>query len=265
MFFRFLVFALVLLSGLITSLQVHANILISPTRVAFEDRQRAARLIVVNNSDKVQRYRLSWQERKALSVGGYENLAAIHEKSLSPMIRMSPSQIRLAPGQKQIIKLSVRRTKQLQAGEYRSHLLLSALPVEDDKVVSSGINIDIQVNYSLPIILRVARETPEVSLAGLDLKRTEQADTLSINLAKSGDFSSFGMIEAFYKAAEKSTAKRVGIIANYSIHAELENVTIPMTLLDGFKLQGKGELTLKYSGEKEYQGEVFFTEQIEIQ
>jgi P pilus assembly chaperone PapD len=258
--FAFLVF----LSCITSAFSASANILISPTRVAFEDRQRAERLIVVNNSDKVQSYRLSWQERAALPEGGYKNLEGTHDKSLSAMVRMSPSQIRLAPGQKQIIKLSVRRTKALAAGEYRSHLLLSALPEEQGSAAAKGINIDIQVNYSLPIILRVERETPVVSLTGLDLKRAEESDTLQISIAKQGQFSSFGRVEAFFTANGKAEKQRIGIIENYSIHSELENALLPMTLLDGYRLSGSGKLTLKYSGQKEYQGEVFFEEQIDI-
>ena len=262
--FRYLSVLFIFLACLSSSFAASANILISPTRVAFEERQRAERLIVVNNSDKVQSYRLSWQERAALPEGGYKNLEGIHDKSLSSMVRMSPSQIRLAPGQKQIINLSVRRTKTLAPGEYRSHLLLSALPLEQTSAGVKGINIDIQVNYSLPIILRVGRETPVVSLAGLDLKRAEENDTLKISMVKQGHFSSFGKVEAFFTPSGKAEKQRIGIIENYSIHSELERALLPMTLLDGYRLSGAGKLTLKYSGQKEYQGEVFFEQQIDI-
>ncbi|TLX47087.1 molecular chaperone [Pseudoalteromonas phenolica] len=262
--FRYLSALFIFLACLSSSFAASANILISPTRVAFEERQRAERLIVVNNSDKVQSYRLSWQERAALSEGGYRDLEGIHDKSLSSMVRMSPSQIRLAPGQKQIIKLSVRRTKTLAPGEYRSHLLLSALPLEQTSSGGKGINIDIQVNYSLPIILRVERETPVVSLTGLDLKRAEENDTLKISMAKQGKFSSFGRVEAFFTPSGKAEKQRIGIIENYSIHSELERALLPMTLLNGYRLSGTGKLTLKYSGQKEYQGEVFFEQQIDI-
>ena len=62
----------------------------------------------------------------------------------------------------------------------------------------------------------------------------------------------------------KAEKQQIGIIENYSIHSELENALLPMTLLDGYRLSGSGKLTLKYSGQKEYQEEVFFEEQIDI-
>ena len=41
---------------------------------------------------------------------------------LKNMVRISPSQVRLAPGERQIVKLAIRKPKDLAEQEYRSHL-----------------------------------------------------------------------------------------------------------------------------------------------
>ena len=108
-----------------------ASLLVSPIRVAFEGRERSHEIVLINSSSEVKTYRLAWQEKLALPSGGYKDLTAeetVGYPSASKMLRFSPRQVTLKPNERQIVRLGLRRPKDLADGEYRSHLKLEALP-----------------------------------------------------------------------------------------------------------------------------------------
>jgi len=53
---------------------VQANLLVSPTRLAFNDRERSQELVLINTDSKVRTYRLHWVEKVALSTGDIKSL-----------------------------------------------------------------------------------------------------------------------------------------------------------------------------------------------
>lgn len=50
--------------------QSQANLLISPTRVVFDERQRNAKVFLINNSQEYKTYRLSFKEKLRCQRGG---------------------------------------------------------------------------------------------------------------------------------------------------------------------------------------------------
>ena len=113
---------IVLILLLTISSVVEASLLISPTRIAFGDRDRVQRVTLINSSSEVKTYRLEWVEQRVNNQGGYEILtpeqAAIFPVA-SKYIRFTPRQVTLQPGQRQTIKLLARRGKDIQNNEYR--------------------------------------------------------------------------------------------------------------------------------------------------
>ncbi|MFW8120996.1 hypothetical protein, partial [Klebsiella pneumoniae] len=48
-----------------------ADLLISPTRISFDERQRTAKVTVINTSKE---YRVIWSEKQSTATGGYITL-----------------------------------------------------------------------------------------------------------------------------------------------------------------------------------------------
>ena len=244
------------------SVAVYANLLISPTRIAFDDRQRVAKVIVVNNSNESKTYRLEWQEKIAKPQGGYITLTddQVNPNSLASMMRLSPSQVRLAPGERQVVKIALRKAKGLADKEYRSHLVFKALPNEHKSNSKSfGIRLDMVLSYSIPVILRQGTALPEVDIASVKYLTNDAKPSLGISLNHSGDYSSFGKVEVFQTLSGSKEEQKIAMVNDFSIYPELDNVSLTLPLFDNMKLQENSQIRITYSGLKEYQGQVFST------
>ncbi|MBQ4831898.1 molecular chaperone [Pseudoalteromonas sp. MMG010] len=265
-FFTFFLFFQIIFSAF-----SYANLLISPTRVAFDERQRVEKIILINDSKQHQTYRLQWQEKIAKPEGGFYTLddTMTNPKALSSMIRVSPSQVSLAPGERQIVKLALRKPKGLVAQEYRSHLLFRALPndTSSSKELNAGVNVNFILSYSIPIILRQGKlERPKVGIEDIKLVKAETNDVSSIRLTMSqtGQYSSFGSIEAFYTANNTSTETKVAILNGFSIFPEIDKKIANVSLLEKGLLNLPGKLRVIYKGADNYKNHIFAEKQFLI-
>ncbi|MGS0534907.1 fimbrial biogenesis chaperone [Pseudoalteromonas sp. SaAl2] len=229
-----------------------ANLLISPTRVTFDDRQRSAKVTVINNSDEQRTYRVVWSEKQALPAGGYNNLAQVTANSLSPMTRLSPKQVTLAPGEKQTVKIAIRKPKGLQAGEYRSHLLFQALPNEN-KEQKSGIQINMIMSFSIPVVYREQAEQPKVTITQASIvKSADQAKPkIQVQLQRHTNFSSYGKLSAYVKNASGGQEK-IAEISNLSIYPEVDKAIATLSLFKDKRLPENGVVLIDYEGAEEY-------------
>ena len=246
---------------LFISFSSYSNLLISPTRVSFDDRQRVAKVIVINSSDEYKTYRLAWQEKVSKPEGGYTTLPddKTNPTSLSDMVRLSPSQVRLAPGERQIVKLALRKPKDLAEQEYRSHLLFQVLPSEDKSAAERmRIKIDLILSYSIPVILRQGAELPKVDIESVELLKT---NALLVSLSRKGKYSSFGKVEAFFTENNSNEEVKVSMVSDYSIYTEVPVAKLTLNLFEANAIKGPGKLRIVYSGLKEYRG-ITFAEKI---
>lgn len=236
-----------------------ANLLISPTRVTFDERQRSAKVTVINNSDEQRTYRVVWSEKQALPAGGYNNLAQVTANSLSPMTRLSPKQVTLAPGEKQTVKIAIRKPKGLQPGEYRSHLLFQALPNENTEQ-KSGIQINMIMSFSIPVIYREQAEQPKVTITQAKIiKNSNQSKPqIEVQLQRHNNFSSYGKLSAYVKTAS-GEAEKVAEISNLSLYPEVDTLTATLSLFKDKQLPKNGELLIDYQGSDEYRAIDFAT------
>ena len=69
-----------------------ANLLISPTRVSFDERQRSAKVTVINSSDEYRTYRVVWNKKLALPAGGYQTLSELSRNSIKSFLPLPPKQ-----------------------------------------------------------------------------------------------------------------------------------------------------------------------------
>ncbi|BBN81050.1 hypothetical protein PA25_10350 [Pseudoalteromonas sp. A25] len=244
-----------ILLGVFYSFNVHANLLISPTRIVFDERTRTAKVFIVNNSNERKTYRLDWQEKRAKAQGGYIDLPELTDSSLSPMMRMSPSQLSLAPGERQVVKLAIRKPKDMKEQEYRSHLRFKALP--NQKALSQkqlGININMIMSYSIPVMYRAKQTAPTVNIENVAL---EKPNTINIDMKKQGSYSSFGKFEAWFIPDNGDEPQRIAVQSNTSIYAELGEARVALTTIDELNFKQKGVIRVSYVGQQEYKGHTF--------
>ncbi|MCG9759433.1 MULTISPECIES: fimbria/pilus periplasmic chaperone [Pseudoalteromonas] len=233
--------------------------MITPTRIAFEERQRIERVTIINNGDVTKSYRLEFQEKLALKEGGYANFA---EQKMNPMaashfVRISPRQVTLGPGERQVIKLAVRRKANMEQGEYRSHLLFRELPSDKGKL-QEGINIDVLMSYSIPVVLRIGKTHPQIRLEDVILSSAKSGrQEITVLLSRTGKYSSFGELSAYWQGKNDVNPVRIGVLNKFAVYPELNQRKVEFAIDPAIKLGPPGKILIKYVGDEEYSDRTF--------
>ena len=187
------------------------DLLVAPTRVVFEGRDRNAEITLVNTGPTPATYRITFVELRMDEHGGTREIAAAeaepNELTASGLIRYFPRQVVLEPLVAQTVRLQLRKPEGLAEGEYRSHLLLRAVPegdpAEGDPAgpgAAAGIAIDLKAIFgiSVPVIVRHGETAAEARLADLRLLPGKEGAlaALSFRLERSGNRSLYGNLKA---------------------------------------------------------------------
>ncbi len=225
----------------------NANILITPTRVVFEDRDRFALVTLVNTSGKTRTYNIEWTFFKMLD--GQSTYEAVDAPSsdfdLSKYIVFSPRRITLAPGASQKIRLALRRPEHVPDGDYHAHLKFYLDPDAPEEIIErqkeiiakgknrAGAAITINVSYSIPVFLIVGQPDAQAKIGDLSMERNQQSGGLQAKFTvhrTGGPYSVMGHIYIYHKGAS-GDEELVGEISNAHIFAEASsrNFDIPLT------------------------------------
>jgi len=243
--------ASLLLSGISSKLYAAGNIMVTPTRIVFEQRDRSAQVTLVNQSDKASNFRISFVRQNMTENGEFVAVGEGEPGMFSDsMIRFSPRQINLPPGQSQVIRLALRRPADLADGEYRSHMLFQALPESSSSNVEEitqpkpeGITIELVpiIGVSIPVIVRQGNLSSSVSLSNAEIVYSDQsagkADIL-VNINRQGNRSAYGDLRVTY--APEGAAPLVLAQANsVAVYANMSTrrFRMPLNLPTGFNLQ----------------------------
>ena len=252
---------------------LHASMLISPTRIAINDRERSGEVILINTGDKTQSYRLQWEQKRALSEGGYVDLDEQQSKNFptaSNMLRFSPRQVTLKPNERQVVKLGVRRSKDLADGEYRSHLLFMALPTEDkveQTTGAAGIQLKLLLNYSIPVFVRKGKLNYDVVINEAHIEQNEKDDgtqyKIVVAFARSGIHGTYGSIQAYWTPNNSKEEIKVGTLNGVNLFAELNTIKREVTWQPTTP-PTSGKLRIAYEGGQEFSGKVLAEKVIDL-
>ena len=251
--------ALVLLLG---AQAAWADLMLYPTRVELENKQRAAQVELVNRGSKPETYRISIVNRRMTETGEIVEVkeALPGEQFASQMLSYSPRQVTLQPGLGQTVRISARKPADLPPGEYRSHLQFDR--VADAEGQSSleamakpeegqiAIVLQALVGASIPVIVRHGDTAATATLDGLKVEPgTDKNRTpmLVFAIRRDGNRSVYGDLVAEFAAAGAKPVEvaRVAGVAVYVPNA-LRQARMPMKLPEGMSLTN-GTLTLRFS------------------
>jgi fimbrial chaperone protein len=249
---------------------VQASLLISPTKIKLEDRERSTKLILINTSESSITYRLSWEQKTVSDKGAYKQLTEKEIKIFpmaSKMIRFSPKQVRLNPGERQIVKIAVRRPKDLPAGEYRSHLKLSAIPNERIKPNTEGMSIKANMlfSYVLPVIVRKGKASSNISITNISLiaKQKNKKSKLIISLENDTKYSTTGNLIA-YLGDKKGNERVVARLHDFTFYPDKNITQAQVLFFDECNNGCNGILRVAFEGTKKQKGTLFTEKVINI-
>lgn len=237
-------FCMVFVAVIMIANTATANILITPTRVVFEDRDRFASVMLVNNGGKTRTYNMEWSYFKMIEGGGsYETTdAPPSEFDPSKHIVFSPRRITLAPGASQKIRLALRRPAEIPAGDYHVHLRFFLDPDAPEEIIEShqnsgqkrtGAAVAINVSYSIPVMMIVGQPDVQAKIGDLSMKRNPQSGNLHAVFPVErigGPYSVMGHVYIYHRD-NGGNETLVGEISNGHIFPEVNARTfdVPLT------------------------------------
>jgi len=179
---------------------------LTPTRVVIPANQRSASVTLTNTKDTDITYRMSLIEMGLNEDGSFGPLsdAELHprQRSAKTVVRFSPRQVRLKPGASQVVRVIARRSG-METGEYRSHMLLNALPslkelgngiTSENNAVLVEASSSANVGVTIPVIVRHKNTDASVSLekSSVDFNDSGKGGKINLQLALQGNRSAFG-------------------------------------------------------------------------
>jgi P pilus assembly chaperone PapD len=243
-----------------------ADLMLYPTRVEMEKNQRATQVELVNRGQATESYRISVVNRRMTDTGQIvpADTAEPDERFATDMLRYSPRQVMLKPGESQTVRISLRKPAGLANGEYRSHLQFDRLPdveggtdLEQNAKTASGdfaIRLTALVGASIPVIVRHGDTSASVTLDTLTLepaaKVEGQADNpplLAFHMNRSGNRSVYGNLSATYTPAggKPVDVSQVNGVAVY-VPNILRKAKLPIRLPEGMALK-RGLIQLTFA------------------
>ena len=239
-----------------------AGLLLNPTRIVLEKRERNVALMIKNNGDTRGIYRVELVEMEMQEVGGTRIIPTTEEApySAKKLLRISPRRILLDAGQTQNIRVVVRKPKDLEDGEYRSHLKVTliednvdkhGIPVKAEESTGGVMSITIKPRFSLiiPLILRHGETHYDVSLSDPAIRypANKGKPALDLTFMRKGNQSSMGDIKVTYTDPENN-ASVIKYQQGLAVYRPTPKriLSLPLDLPKGVVLD-KGKLDITYT------------------
>ncbi len=232
--------------------------LVNPTRVVFEGGRRNAQVTLVSTREQTGTYRISLVRMRMTEDGAIQEIESPlpDEQFADTLVRFSPRQAELAPRVPLTIRLQLRAPAGLPAGEYRSHLVVRAVPpprsAEADSAEQvSGVRIQITPAYgvAIPVIVRQGATQAAITIAGLELRppAAGQPQRLALVLQRSGSRSVYGNVAVSYvpKSGRPRVVGRANGVAVYTPNAA-RRLEVPLDPAAG-PLSAGGRLDVTFS------------------
>lgn len=242
--FRVLLFAVCFVGALVSSQLSYADILITPTRVVLEGRDRFAFVTLVNIGKATKSYEIGWVHyRMNEGAGTYSFVEDLGDDfDLSKHVVFSPRRVTLTPGAKQRVRLALQRPESIPDGDYYVNMKFKVLP---DEVVDGGLpdvpgtseskadaSVKINVSYTIPVVLRVGEPDYRAEIGQIDVGRNQETGALEVHVpvSREGNYATLGWLKLFHVDADGSESL-VGEVSNANIFTEISNRTfvVPLT------------------------------------
>lgn len=229
-----------------------AGLLISPTRVIFEGRDRAATVALINTGTETTTYRINLVENRQTSNRGYQPVDPNKDgtKGLftaSKMLRFSPRQVTLEPNERQTIRLRLRKPPNLPHGEYRSHLGFFELPkptqLENQKK-GSGMKLFMLSGFTIPVQAWQGDFNTRLSISDLAFqKNVDNSPQLTMTLNRTGDFSAVGKLTTYWRSNQSQPYQEITFLNNVAVYRENKQVSVSLNLPKDTPTSGQYKVT----------------------
>ncbi len=226
-----------------SNVKAQGDLLITPRRVVLDARKRSMDLSLANIGKDTATYTISFVQIRMTEAGTFETITDPDEGQLfaSPYLRFFPRSVTLSPEEVQTIKIQATGIRELEPGEYRSHLYFRAVPKEKPlgeetppQQDPSAISIKLVPVFgiTIPVIIRTGEGSVNVSLSDLHLQfENDTIPRLGFTFNRSGDFSVYGDIAVDHISPDGKVV-RVGIANGIAVYTPNTRRTFEFNLMN---------------------------------
>lgn len=265
-FFKFSVAILVVVAAYSGIQVIPANaqgagdLVVAPTRVVLEGRDRSAALSLVNRGSGSATYRISIVNMAMDESGQIKEVVepTPNQKFADKLFRYSPRRVVLAPGAAQTIRLLLRKPKGLEEGEYRSHIFIRAVPKNNvgtslEQNQDSGVRVQLIPIYgiTIPVIIRHGKTKTDIKISDVKFMPADEKNKsprLRFGLDRAGSASSYGDIRISFKPSTGGSEIVVGEITGLAVYTPNTRrmVELRLRVPDGINIS-KGTFKVTYN------------------
>jgi len=216
------------------------------------DGRKGAEIILNNIGDEPATYRISVDFRRMTEDGTLEEVAqpSAADQSAADMIIYAPRRVTLAPHEPQAIRIAARPPQGLPDGEYRVHMLFRAIPPATPVVQAAaaqpekGLKFELIPVYgvTIPVIVRLGNLQATAGIANVHLDRKDGNSSVSLDLSRVGQRSTFGEIRVLKPGRKEPIALQKAV----AVYTEIgtRHVSIPVDA--AYKGDLAGPVTVQY-------------------
>jgi hypothetical protein len=256
------------------SVNAQGNLILLQKRVVFEGSKRIESVEYGNTGEDTAKFVVSLLHMRMKPDGSFEVITEPDSGQFfaDNYVRFFPRNIILAPKESQIMKIQLTNTRDMNPGEYRSHLYFRAIPGKPEKdelpaEKQEGLSVILKPVFgiTIPLIIRVGEGVTSVQITDL---KTEQRDdstrVLQFCFRRKGIFSTYGDVTALYVSAQGNETE-VGRIRGVAVYTpgELRNASLALKNIKGVDYHS-GKIKLLYTKPIEEQGAIMATADLEL-
>lgn len=249
------------------------NLMLMQKRVVFEGNKRIATVQYANTGRDTARYVVSLVHNRMKEDGSMERIETPGpgEWFADDYVRYFPRNIVLGPNESQTMKIQLVNNRNMQPGEYRSHLYFRAVPnsgdpSENNKADDEKLSVSLKAVFgiTIPLIIRVGENISSVQLTDLAFLN-QGGPILEFSLIRSGNYSVYGDLTVTHVSpAGKKTD--VGLVRGIAVYTPgtLRRVRMNMQAPTDVDFS-KGRLLLRFSKQQEEKGTLLSEAELVLQ
>lgn len=251
--------------------QAGPGVLVTPTRIVFDDRKRTGEVALTNAGGGTGTYRVTLVRMDMNEDGGCRELPLERVEgrpAVQDMIRFSPREITLGPQESQVVRIQIRKPADLAPGEYRLHMVFREEPPPPPEPAGAteqakGITIRLTSLFgvAIPVIIRHGETSAKTRVADLALDADRR--NLRLRLERTGNQSVHGDLKAAFTSARGKAPLVLAEANGLSVFTPnaFRNVVLP---LEPSALPGPGRIQVTFSAPADQGGALLAEGSLEV-
>lgn len=249
-------FALAILLGTAAAAyaQRPGDLMVTPTRLALDEKGRTGDITLLNRSSRTMRYRLTLVDMEMSEDGILTRVATGSGRSAASLLRLSPREIVLQPGVSQRIKIAVFFPAGQADGELRSHLAFEPIatprPADTHEASSSTtlrLNFDLRSVVTIPVIVRHGKVAASTAITDPSVARSGKDWIAKFKLERSGTRSVRGDVSVVFTPAKGGSKMVLGTIEALPVYVPNSSRYVTLRLSRDPSTLGKGTIEFVFT------------------